>query len=69
MEAKIASYRAELDRWESQARESGAEAGLTSLKKIDDLQRQLSDFESRLQELGESADEHMEMVQEGITSA
>lgn len=69
MEAKISAYRAELEKLEAQARAKGAEAGLTSLYTIDDLQRQLSNFESRLQELEESADEHMDVVQEGISSA
>ncbi len=69
MEAELATYRAELDKLEARARAKGAEAGLAWLNTIDGLRYQLSNFERRLQELRETADEHREMVQEGISVA
>lgn len=69
MEAEIATYRAELEKMEARARAAGAEAGLAVLDKLDGLERQLSEFDRRLQELKETAEEHRDQVREGISLA
>ena len=66
VEAEIQQRRAELEQLAAKARKSKSEAQVGFDQAIEDLNRQLNEWEGRLGELKESGKESWETVKEGV---